>query len=72
MSWLRRLRREYDPPPITDEEITAARDRAEEGVRQARALDAEVREVVARLRRQREENHFGPLIWAALRGESDV
>lgn len=72
MKWCRKLRWRFDPPPVTDEEMSEFRERTEEGVELVRALDDEVRDVVARLRRQRQENHFGPLIWAALRGESDV
>lgn len=71
-SWLSRLKRRFDPPPVTTEEITQIRQRTERGAEEARAIDREVRDVVRRLRVQREENHFGPLIWAALRGESDV
>lgn len=71
MKW-RLCRRRFDPPPVTAAEVAEARERAEEGVELTRALDREVREVARRLLRQREQNNFGPLIWAALRGESDV
>ena len=71
-SWLDRIVRSFAPPPLSDEEMRLIRERTEEGVQQARARDDEVREVAARLLRQREENHFGPLIWAALRGEPDA
>lgn len=71
-SWLRRLKRRFDPPPVSDEELTRIRRRTDEGAAQARAIDGEVRDIAARLKYQREENHFGPIIWAALRGESDV
>lgn len=71
-SWLERVQRRFAPPPVTDAELQQARQRAEEGAEQADAVDEQVRDVAARLRSQRAENHFGPLIWAALRGESDV
>ena len=71
-SWLHRIVRTFAPPPVSDAEMQQIRERSEEGASQARARDEEVRDVAARLLRQRQQNHFGPLIWAALRGENDV
>lgn len=71
MKW-RICRRRFDPPPVTPAEAAEDRERTEASVARTRAVDSDVHDVVARLRRQRQENHFGPLIWAALRGESDV
>jgi len=70
--WLDRIVRTFSPPPVTEEEITELAKRTEKGAEQARRRDGEVRDVVRRLAAQREENHFGPLVWAAIRGESDV
>ncbi|WP_435110151.1 DUF7620 family protein [Nocardiopsis synnemataformans] len=71
-SWLNRVLRRFAPLPITDEEITQIRQRSDQGVAEARARDEEVRDISRRLKRQREQNNFGPLVWAALRGETDV
>ncbi|MCP3017313.1 hypothetical protein NGM33_28680 [Nocardiopsis dassonvillei] len=57
---------------MSDEEMEKAREAVEKRSEQTDVLGEEVRKVAARLRHQRTENHFGPLIWAALRGESDV
>ncbi|WP_421648046.1 DUF7620 family protein [Nocardiopsis alba] len=70
--WIDRIVRTFAPPPVTAEEIARFRDLSAEGAAQVRARDEEVQEVTNRLLRQREQNHFGPLIWAALRGEPDV
>ena len=72
-TWLSRLVRwlTSSPPPICDEEMKVLRERTEAGQALAEERDPEVREVSTRLRWQRETNHFGPLIWAALRGETD-
>ncbi|MGW9447046.1 DUF7620 family protein [Bacillus mobilis] len=72
MNWCSRLRRRFDPPPMTRGEIAELKDRSEEASAQTRALDEEVHDVAARLRHQRTQNNFGPLIWAALQGETDV
>lgn len=71
-SWLDRIVRTFSPPPVTSEEIHELAERTERGVQQARDRDDEIRDVTSRLRRQREQNHFGPLIWSALQGEPDV
>ena len=71
MSWLSKLKRRFDPPPVTEQETAQLQDRADQDEAQALARDEEVREVVNSLRRQRQQNHFGPLIWAALRGEAE-
>jgi len=68
MKW-RICRRRFDPPPVTADEVAQARERTEKGVARTRALDPEVRDIAARLKIQRTENHFGPLIWQALTGE---
>ena len=72
MKWLSRWCRHRAPePPVTCEEAVAERARAERDMADAIRRDPLVRDVVRRLAVQREENHFGPVIWAALRGESD-
>ncbi|GAA1454108.1 DUF7620 family protein [Nocardiopsis tropica] len=72
MKWCRKLRRKFDPPPVSRAELVQAREEADADTARTAEVDKQVRDIVARLRRQRTENHFGPLIWAALRGESDV
>lgn len=72
MSWLRRFCRHRAPdPPVSEEQARDARVRAERALADARMRDASVHDVARRLAHQREVNHFGPIIWAALRGESD-
>lgn len=71
-SWIYRIVHTFAPPPVTEAEVHELQELTERGTEQDKARDAEIREVTSRLRRQREQNHFGPLIWAALRGESDV
>lgn len=71
MSWLSRLKRRFDPPPVTEQETAQLQDRSEQDEAHTLARDEEVRQVVDGLRRQRQQNHFGPLIWAALRGEAE-
>lgn len=71
MRWLRRLCAHRSPdPPVSEAQARDARVVAERSMAEAIRRDATVRDVARRLARQREENHFGPLIWAALRGES--
>lgn len=71
MKWLSRLRRKFDPPPVTEQETAQLQDRSNQDDATARARDKEVREVASNLLRQRQQNHFGPLVWAALRGEAE-
>lgn len=72
MKWLRGLCRHRAPdPPVSEEEAHAARRAAERALAQARLRDGSVRDVANRLAAQRETNHFGPMIWRALRGEGD-
>lgn len=70
--WVDKIVRTFAPPPVTAGEVHEMQERTDRGAEQDKARDEEIREVTSRLRRQREENHFGPLIWAALRGEPDV
>lgn len=73
MTWLcRRLKHRFDPPPVSREELVRVREESQERAAHTAAQEKEVRTVVARLRHQRTENHFGPMIWSALRGEPDV
>lgn len=72
MKWLRWCRHEAVDPPVSAEQARAERARAERDVVEAIRRDPQVRSVARRLARQREENHFGPLIWAALRGDTDA
>ncbi|WP_067967556.1 DUF7620 family protein [Nocardiopsis trehalosi] len=68
MTWFRKLCRRHRPaPPVTTEEAAAQANRAAAALNEARAREPEVRSVAARLRAQREENHFSELILQALR-----
>lgn len=69
MTWFSRLKRRFASPPVTDEELSQLRDRSEQDGAKARAREKEVHDVASRLHWQRHQNHFGPLIWQALRGE---
>ncbi|WP_449657178.1 DUF7620 family protein [Streptomonospora wellingtoniae] len=71
MRWLGWCRHRAPDPPVSEEEARAARVRAEGDMAAAVGRDPVVRDVVRRLAAQREQNHFGPVIWRALRGESD-
>lgn len=71
MGWISRLKRRFAPPPMSDDEMTALQNRTDRDRATVHARDEEVRDVSSRLRAQREQNHFGPLIWAALRGEAE-
>lgn len=71
MRWLRLCRHRAPDPPVSEEEAAAARERAEHDVAAAIRRDPLVRDVVRRLGAQGQQNHFGPVIWRALRGESD-
>lgn len=70
--WIHRIVRRFAPPPVTAGEVHEMQEQADRGAARDRARDEEIREVTSRLRRQREQNHFGPLVWAALRGEPDA
>ncbi len=71
MGWISRFKRRFAPTPVSDDEMNELRDRTAQDKAKVHARDEEVREVSLRLRAQREQNHFGPLVWAALRGEAE-
>ncbi|WP_160051087.1 hypothetical protein [Nocardiopsis sp. FR26] len=71
-SWFRRGKHRHrattrrPDPPVTAEEAAEARRCGEQNLADAQARDREVRRVSARLRRERDKNHFSALIWRAL------
>ncbi|KOX10152.1 hypothetical protein [Nocardiopsis sp. NRRL B-16309] len=71
-SWLIRVALRFGPPPVTEEEVAQIRELTERATAQTQERQAEVSDVVRRLTGLRDRNNFGPMVWAALRGESDV
>jgi len=69
MKWCRKLRHRFDPPPVSRADLAQAREDADADTARTAEVDKQVRDIVARLRRQRTENNFGPMIWQALTGE---